>query len=372
MSTTRVWAEIDLAVLRQNARALITHAGGRAALMAVVKANAYGHGLEEIVSALAGIASIFAVANPEEARCVAKVAPNADILLLGSSLPSERAGILAAGMIPTISSLEEAKEFAAIAGNQPFRVHCKIDTGMGRTGIWHTGSPSEIRAICAIPGLELHSISTHLAAADEDIAFTLRQFADFDQAISQIRDLVDASKLHVLNSSGTIRFPAASADLIRVGLALYGISPVPEFPDLVRPILQWKTRVASIRQMPAGRTLSYGATFTTTRPTDVAALTIGYGDGYPRSLSGSGAEVLIHGKRCRVLGRVTMDQILVDATGVDNVAPGDEAILIGNQGTESITASELATRSGTIPWEILTRIGGRTRRIYCESDDRSL
>jgi alanine racemase len=327
----------------------------------VVKANAYGHGIESIVPALAHAVEMFAVASLDEARAVRALAPSTPILLLGTSLPEERAAIAAAGFIPSISSIEEADAFSALAGKARIPVHLKLDTGMGRAGIWHEQAAAAVRTMRGLPGIEIAGIASHLPVPDEDDAFTLDQLRLFHTAARVLREKegLSTAKVHVCNSAGTIGFPEWTGDLLRVGLALYGSSPRPEFESRLRPALVWKTRVTLVRQVPAGRSVSYGRTFITPRPMRLATLAVGYADGFRRHLSGAGACVLIDGSRCPLVGRVTMDQIVVDATAAPEVEPGDEAELVGR----GISAAEHAAWAGTIAWDVFTGLGPRVVRI---------
>ena len=333
--------------------------------MAVIKANAYGHGSPEIAVALAHSVDLFGVANVTEARTIRQSLPEAEVFILGTALPCEREEIVRCGFIPSISSLDEARSFHELGGNDPVRVHLAIDTGMGRMGIWQDDVLEVARELIQLPRLEITGIATHLPSADEDEEYTAKQLARFEEIAAQLTGLgLKAPLIHSLNSAGVIRFGSHANGMVRAGLMLYGISPVPDFQNQLRPVMTLKTRVTLVRTLPTGRTISYGGTFVTTRPTRVATLAIGYADGYPRNLSGHGADVLIHGRRCPVLGRVTMDQIMVDATDLQEVAPGDEAVLIGRQDSEEILASDLAQKAGTIVWELFTGLKGRVERIY--------
>ncbi|MEO5754449.1 MAG: alanine racemase, partial [Chthoniobacterales bacterium] len=211
----------------------------------------------------------------------------------------------------------------------------------------------------------LHSISTHLPAADEDAVFTETELAQFEELVRQMRRRVPgAYRVHVLLSAGILGFAEHRFDLVRAGLMLYGSSPLPNEQHFLHPVLTLKARVVLLRDLPAGRSVSYGRTFVTERPMRVATISAGYADGYPRSISGRGATVLIGGRRCRVIGRVTMDLMMADVTGVPAVDLGAEVVLIGKQGGEEILAAELAERASTIAWEIFTGIGSRVRRLY--------
>jgi alanine racemase len=239
---------------------------------------------------------------------------------------------------------------------------------MGRIGIWESEVLEQAREIAAIPKLAVAGIASHLPVADEDEEFTTQQLARFYELVASLRAVgLRNSIVHVENSAGIIGFSAQAGDLVRAGLALYGSSPIPAFQRELRPVLTWMTRVTLVRDVGPGRGISYGRTFITSRPTRIATLAVGYADGFQRHLSNCGAEVLIQGRRCAVLGRVTMDQILVDVTGLNGVEAGTESVIIGKQGDEEILAEELARKSGTIPWEIFTGIGNRVVRVEMDS-----
>lgn len=364
MNIPRVWMETDPAAIRHNAEFALRLTGETAGLMAVVKANAYGHGVACAVNALRDRATLFAVSNVEEGVAVRELAPEKDVALLSPCLPAERRECVERGFLATVSSADEARAFAEFASDdRPARVQLKVDTGMGRIGVWKDGALREIEEIVRTPRLALHSAATHLPCADEDEDFTRAQLADFAEFSAVARQLAPCLKVHALNSAGVCAYPEFAFDFIRPGLMLYGSTTVGGFQSRLRPALAWKTRVLLVRDVPAGRGVSYGRTFITPRPMRIATLAVGYADGYPRQVSGRGACVLIGGKRCPVLGRVTMDQILVEVSEADNVHPGDEAVLIGAQGKAEILAGELADCAGTIAWHIFTGIGGRTKRV---------
>ena len=356
--------EIDSGALRHNAAAVRAQVGAGVQVMAVVKANAYGHGAGPVVRALAGRVEMFGVANVREAAEVRVHAADAPVFILGPALPAERAEIVARRFVPAISSVEEARAYAALAGSEPLAVHLKIDTGMGRTGIWESEAVAAAREILALRGVRITGLASHLPVADEDDAFTRGQLAHFYATVAELRALGIAQPVvHVENSAGLIGFPSQAGDMVRAGLVLYGGSPRPEFQPRLRPVMTWKTRVALLRTAPAGHGISYGRTFKTTRPTRIATLAVGYADGYRRHLSGRGAQVLIGGQRCPVLGRVTMDQIVADVSALPAVEVGDEVVLMGRQDAEEILAAELAEKAGTIAWEIFTGIGWRVERV---------
>ena len=368
----RCWAEVDLNALRHNVAAIREHAGANVGILAVVKANAYGHGVVELARELRYLVEMFGVASVAEALQLRRVAPATGIVVLGPALPEEREALLRNTFIPVLSSLEEARAYSKLAGclksAKPFPVHLKIDTGMGRIGVWHEEALEAARAIAALPHLQLSGVATHLPLADENPGATRAQLARWDSLVEALRKAgLAIPVVHALNSAGTILFNhrhTTGGDLVRPGLILYGSSPVPEFQARLRPVLAWKSRITLLRQVPAGRSVSYGGTFVTPAPMRIATVCAGYADGYARHLSNVGAEVLIGGRRCPLLGRVTMDQILVDVSAVPQAAVGDEVVLIGSQGGEEITAAELAVKAGTIPWEIFTTISSRVVRYY--------
>jgi len=369
MKTERCWAEIDLSAIRHNAGVASQLAGPGARIMAIVKANAYGHGLAEIVHALREIVAMFGVANVHEAEAVrAALGPDAQgpgIFILGPALPGERPAVVAGGFVPAISSLKEAAAYSALGQGRRVPVHLAIDTGMGRIGIAEEECREIVQEILRMPDLAITGIATHLPVADDDEQFTHEQLGRFQGIAAALREIgVDAPFIHALNSAGLFRFPHHAGTLARAGLMLYGSSPLPEHQPRLRPALALKTRITIIRDLPAGHGVSYGRTFITPRPMRVATLAIGYADGYQRHLSNQGADVLIHGQRCPLLGRVTMDQVMVDVSHVDEAAIGDVAILIGASGAQEILAAELAAKAGTIAWEIFTSIGPRVERVY--------
>lgn len=361
LSTERCWLEVDRAALLHNARVARERIGLETALLAVVKANAYGHGMVEVAQTLRDEAGLFGVANLHEAVELRASGLDHPIMVLGPALPEERATINQHRFIASVSSFEEARGFA---GNS-VGINFVIDTGMGRMGCWREEALVELERVARVANLKLHSISTHLPSADEDAAFTENQLTEFQLLVRQIRRRMPGSyRVHALLSAGVLGFTRHHFDIVRAGLMLYGSSPLPPEQKFLRPVMALKSRVCLLRDLPVGRSVSYGRTFTTKRPTRVATVGAGYADGYPRSLSNREAAVLIGGRRCPVLGRVTMDLTMVDVSVVKEVRLGDEVVLIGRQGAEEILAAEVAERAGTIAWEIFTGIGSRVQRVY--------
>lgn len=361
----RCWAEIDRAALRHNAK-VVRERVGSAEMVAVVKANAYGHGLIGVAETLADAAQVFGVANLEEALALRESFSH-PIVILGPALPGERSTIAERGFIPTISALEEAEDFNRLAHRSPVVINFKIDTGMGRMGVPENQALGALKKVSAFPNIRIHSVSTHLPVSGEDADYTRDQLLRFGEIMKQFRAAVPIDyKAHVLQSAGLLGFAghAGHFDMVRAGIVLYGISPLPEFQKVLKPAMTWKTRVALVRDMPKGSSISYGRTFITPRKMQIATLSAGYADGYPWHLSNRNAAVLVRGQRCAVLGRVTMDLMMIDVSKIDDARVGEEVVLMGRDGNEEISCAELAGTAGTIPWEITTRIGARVRRVY--------
>ena len=363
----RTWVELDAAALRHNAGVARQLAGPEGGVIAVVKADAYGLGVCSVVPELAAAGvDAFAVATLDEARRVHALGVTRPIYLLSPALPSERAAIVAADftLIPAVSSFDEAVRYAllAVEARKTLPVHLVLDTGMGRIGLKAEFTEcvlADAKALAQSPGLRLDSVGSHFPSADEDTAFTEHQLAHYRHLLAHLAQQgVATSHHHVANSAGTLTLARTGREWVRAGLMLYGVSPVPEKQGLLREVVTWNARVVLARTLPAGHGVSYGRTFVTDRPTHVATLAVGYADGYPRHLSGQGAWVWLGGRRCPVLGRVTMDQIMVEAP--DHVQPGDTATLLGGRGP---AASEVAARAGTIPYEVFCGLGPRVARV---------
>ncbi len=372
ITTLRCWAEIDLDALRHNARVCREILGDRSALMAIVKADAYGHGLERVVTALVNDVDWFGVANVREAvRARTAAGSDSPILILSPAVSEEIPLIVEGRFSASVSTLAEVDAFSAIAKSRGIaaKVHAVADTGMGRMG----ASPEEfarlVQAIQDSPHCELGGVETHFPSADEDQDFTEKQIERFSKILSPL-ELPSSCCIHLGNSAGLLAFQDRTpfANLARPGLALYGVSPFADRKTDLRPALALKTRITLVREIPEGTSISYGRTFISDRPMRVATLGVGYGDGYPRALSGRNTDVLIQGHRCPVLGRITMDQIVVDVSAIsETLTIGDEAVLIGKQGEKIISAHETAEKAGTIPWEVLTGITSRVERVYRRS-----
>lgn len=359
------WIEIDLAAYRGNLRALSEFTGRP--VLAVVKANGYGHGLQTVAAAAleAGCAGI-GVALPEEGAELRASGLTGRIVILGLALESHAELIADYGLEPVVSRTEalDALSHAATRHGREIRVHVKVDTGMTRVGVEAERALDFCREAASTPGLTLAGVSTHFARAEEDdLAPTEAQWARFEPMVQELRSWSRAPLLHAANSAAAIWFPPARLDWVRGGLLTYGVPPAPrELPFAVRPVASLKGRVVQVREVPAGVAVSYGGTWTAPRPSRLAIVPLGYGDGYPWALSNRG-EALLRGRRVPVRGRVCMDQVVLDVTDLESVQPGEIAVFIGRQGEEVITASELAERAGTISYEILTRLAARLPRV---------
>lgn len=341
--------------------------------MAVVKANAYGHGALEIAKALIrqGVGRL-AVVSVEEGLGLRQAGIATPIVILGPIFREQFKDLMSHHLTPVISDVSTLMSFAdvATAHPTPYPVHLKIETGMGRLGLTQDELENVIHSRKFPPSLELEGLMTHLADADglEEEA-TRQQLSRFEKAQKVVREGgFNVPLIHVANSGGAVRFPKTHFSLVRPGIMLYGYHTLPstiEAPDL-RPVLSLKTCIAQLRTIAPGATVSYNRTFTAKQPTRVAVLPIGYADGVSRSLSNRGV-VLIRGQRAGIVGLVCMDMMMVDVTAIQGSTVGDEVVLIGRQGQDQITAQEVAQLTGTIPYEVLCAIGPRIPRQYHSS-----
>jgi alanine racemase len=358
------WADIDLDAVAHNVRHVLDRVRP-AAVRAVVKADGYGHGATPISrAALAAGADGLCVALVQEGIALREDGIDAPILVL-SEQPPEQAGLVVAhGLTPTVYTPEGVEALVA-AGARQLPVHVKLDSGMQRVGVRPDAVDDVLKAISeAAPALRIEGIFTHLAVADDPVdEFTDEQLTILDSVLAGS----DSPRyVHAANSAGALAHPHARRSFVRLGIALYGLVPGPGVADLchdLRPALSLCARVSLVKRVAAGSRISYGLRHTFTAETTVATVPIGYADGVPRRLSALGGEVLIGGRRRPMVGVVTMDQLMVDC-GEDAVSPGDEVVLIGSQGAETITADEWAQRLGTINYEVVCGIGPRVPRRY--------
>ena len=369
----RCWAEIDLDALRGNLAWIRHRVGPGVKILTVVKADAYGHGLKQIAALLMQSGTeIFGVANLAEARAIHSVGRGWPVLMLGACLPGEVERAVLDGVRPTISTLGEAKEFsrAAIRLNKEVRVHIKVDTGMSRLGV----APDKARELIVrtgrLAGLRVEGLYTHYSTVEDDAAFSAAQRKQFERLLRELTAAgTRVTLIHASNSGALLHEPDTLFNLVRPGLLVYGIAPpgrrrlAADLQPQLQPALSFKCRVSLVKEISRGTAVSYGRTFVARGKMRVATLTAGYGDGYLRAASNR-AQVLLRGKRCDVLGRVTMDQMVVDVSHVPGARAGDEAVLIGRQARDEIPAGELAAWCDTVPWEVLTNISYRVPRLY--------
>jgi alanine racemase len=367
----RTWVEVDCAALIGNV-AVARDAAGQAAVMAVVKADAYGHGIADVTSQLSGHVDAFGVATLAEALTVRQaVGKSHMIMVLGALLAEEREAALRSGLHITVSSIDEARQYSELAAalDCSCPVHLVADTGMGRLGLLTGEFSAAATQIATMPNLAIEGFATHFPSADEDQQFTEHQIGRFRELCRQTG--LSPRWVHLANSAGILRFGKAGGNMVRPGLIIYGIAPVTgsHHAGKLSPALEWKARITQIRNLPEGSGISYGQTFVTPRQMKVATVAAGYGDGYPRSLSGTAAEVIIANHRCPILGRVTMDMLMADVSHLETApVPGDTVILLGGK-NDPVTAAELAEKTGLIPWEILTGISPRVSRVMINNNN---
>jgi alanine racemase len=366
----RAQARVNLAAIERNCAQLRSVAGAGTALCAVVKANAYGHGTVPVArAALAGGAGWLAVAGAEEAVELHAAGIEAPVLMMGALSADELPVALEAGadVVAWRPGFVEAVRAWARASERPARVHVKLDVGMGRLGV---RDADELLAVAelvqAAPELELAGAMTHLPCADADAERTAVEVERFRVFGERLRAVKADVVLHAANSAATLAVAAARLDMVRCGVAMYGLDPFGVDPGEhgLEPALELRSYVGALKPLAVGESVGYGATFVAREPTWIATLPIGYGDGWRRAFSDN-AEALIGGRRCPLVGRVSMDNVTVDV-GPDpvGVAEGDEAVLLGSAGSERVTAEELARRIDTINYEITTALTARPTRVY--------
>ncbi len=361
---------VNLGHYAENLRTLRARLPENCGMMPVVKADAYGLGAIPIAKrAVAEGATMLAVGSVADGIALREAGIEVPILVLVHTRDDDLALAVRHHLRLSISDFATAERLGDIArrAHTVTHIHCEIDSGMGRQGLLLDAAAAELRNMTRISHVDIEGIYTHFATADtpED-GFAENQLRGFKQLIKTLdADGVPYEMIHAANSAGALFFPASHLDLVRPGLITYGVWPGKERPAdcAFRPVASWTTHVVLVRQMPGGVSLSYGRTYSTPSPSRIAAIPIGYSDGYPVALSNKG-EVLIRGKRCPVRGRVTMNEILVDVSHVPDAAPGDKVTLIGAEAGETITVEELATKAELVPHNILTNIGPRVTRDY--------
>ncbi len=374
--TTTTWVEVDLSAIKANTQAIKAYTQGKS-LIAVIKADAYGHGAMPVAEALCGEAAMYAVATVAEAVALRTAGVKKPVLVLFNALPVQVETIIDYQLTPSVyePTLCDALSHTAQAKGTSVKVHLDVDTGMNRGGIWYTEGVDFLKWLTSLKGIEIEGIFTHFATADEaDESHAHLQLARFKSVLSALSKLnLRPPIVHAANSAAALTLPDSHFDAVRVGLGLYGVYPSPEVkqasPVSLCPALSWKARLICLRQSRQGEGVSYGRTYTVTQPTQLATLPVGYADGYSRALSNR-SEALIGGARCQQVGSVCMDGTIFRIAPLEGgganppLRIGDEAVLIGRQGDLEITIDQVAKRAGTISYEILTGIGKRISRVY--------
>jgi len=368
-----LWAEIDLKAIAHNIRELRRITDPNSRLMAVVKANGYGHGSVEVARcALNNGAKILGVARIEEAIILRNEGIAAPILIFGYTPPPFYKEILQFDLTQTVYSLQTAEYLSAFAvsNNKRIKVHIKIDTGMGRLGILPDSGPAlrEVESIVRLSGLEPEGIFTHFSMADSvDKSFSRRQFEIFIEFINSLKKKsIEFGVKHAANSAGIIDMPETHLDMVRAGIAMYGLYPSEETMNdkaALLPAMSLKSIIIHLKNVPAGFKVSYGATYETKKPTTIATVPVGYADGYSRLLSSRG-HMLVCGQKAPIAGRVCMDLTMLDVGNIGGIKQGDEVVIFGKQKDSEIKADEIASLLGTINYEIVSSLTERVRRVY--------
>ena len=363
-------AIIDLDAYVHNLGVVRSFTGPNQRIIAVIKADAYGHGAVPVGRAAlrAGVAML-GVATVQEALALRQAGIDAPVLVMVNPHADDLNLIIEHRLTLMISDIATAQRLGELAreAGRVTTVHCKVDTGMGRQGFADDEAPAALQAISRITHVDIEGVATHFPSSDvpED-PFTLNQIKTFRQVVRRIEKLgVPFEFAHAANSAAIINYPDSFFDAVRPGIISYGVWPVPDTAERspLRRVLRWETHVVQVRDLPDGTSIGYNRSFTANGPIRTAVLPVGYADGYRRHLSNN-ADVLIRGRRCPVRGSVCMDQIVVDVSALPELHCGETATLIGSDGDETITAGELARRAGTIPYDILTGIGKRVVREY--------
>jgi alanine racemase len=371
VETSRVWVEVNLDSLEHNLAVLRRRIGPRPEILLVVKADGYGHGAVAIAHhALRSGVRAFGVGTAAEALTLRQNGISARILVLGTVVDAEVDACLRHGVELGLHATDRARslERAGRRARATARVHLNVDTGMGRLGVLPRRAEDVLRVVAKSPHLELAGVMTHVAAVGPGDPRSDEQLKLFDRVVRSARAaglIPPTAWIHAANSIAVLEGRGLSYDAVRPGIAALGLGPVGLAPEL-RPVLSWRTQVVFLKDVPAGYRVGYGATWAAPRPTRLATLPVGYSDGLAWSLGNAG-EVLIRGRRCPLVGRISMDYATVDVTDVPGAKVGDVATLIGTDGADAVTVEELAERGGTIPYEVTCRIGQRVGRIYVGS-----
>jgi alanine racemase len=372
MKKLPTWVEVDLDRLAGNLSALRGWLGDGVRILLTVKADAYGHGAVQVAQAAsrngAERVDMFGVATLDEATELKESGISTPILILSPVLERELPAVISSGFAITVSSFDMAESVSrqAAAAGRVVDVHVEVDTGMGRTGVGQEQARTEIIRIAALKGLRLQGVYTHFPVSDTDPDFTRTQIDALERIVAELRAAgVEIPMVHSANSAAVAGVKESHMDLVRPGLLAYGLHPNgARVPVEIEPVLSWKSRLVQVRDVPAGKTISYGRDFTTTRDSVIGVVPVGYGHGYPFAASGRG-RMIVAGARVPIVGRVTMDMTMVDLTDLPRrPAPGDEVVLVGESDGASISFHDVAAWSGSICYEIMCGISKRVPRTY--------
>lgn len=364
------WAEIDLRAFDANVDAIVSRLPDGVRLIAMLKADAYGHGAVELAKrCMTRNVAMIGTALLEEALELRRNGITLPILVLGPLKEPQLRIALDHDIILGVPGPEELEIVARVAKERDVAVHLKIDSGMGRMGSVETELPRVAELIRSAPRLRVDAMYTHFAnAGDTADPFTNEQLARFNTLVETLREAgIDAPRHHAANSAATMR-GITPGDFVRTGIALFGAAPLDREATRLQPLLRWRTEIARLKELPPGHAIGYGTTFRTKRASRIATLPVGYADGYDRALSNKG-EVLVRGKRAPVVGRVSMDLVTIDVTDIADAALGDEVVLLGSQGSDEIAVEELAAKLDTITYEVFCSVSARVPRLYTDAHD---
>jgi len=392
------WVEVNLGNIASNMRYIRKTVSKEAKVIAVVKADAYGHGATEVSRiVLKNGADMLGVANIDEAMELRRAGIKVPILLLNWTEPPHLEDVVRNSLAQTIFDLDSARVLSSVAKkmNRTVLVHIKIDTGMGRLGLLAEDAPGFVQKVAILPNLKIEGIFSHLSVAGDERTYSFNQFQKFMSVLNELQKTgIKIPVQHIANSAATLFYPRMHLTAVRPGIIIYGVSPwglpkvvppscfrkkaggtkvgtleVKKKCKFLKPGMSFKTKIVFIKEVPKGTSISYGRTFITKRRSLIADIPIGYSHGYNRKLSNK-SWVLVKGKRVPLVGRICMDQCLIDVSSVRGIKVGDEVVLFGRQGKEEISAEELASWSGTIGYEVVTTIGRLVKRIYVWKKDK--
>ncbi len=370
-----VWAEINLDCVAHNIHEFQRILSERTQIMAIVKADAYGHGAVEVAkAALQAGASWLAIAFLEEGIVLRRKGITAPIQILGISAPGTEQAVVEHDLTPTICTVESAQRFSQLGTERAKAIgfYLKLDTGMGRIGVRPEQLGEFLETLRTLPHLKIEGVFSHFSMADEsDKTFTQKQLCRYTECLQMIQQAGFSPTIRCLaNSAGTMEVPESFFDMVRIGISLYGLYPSDEVDRTtvdLKPVMRWKTRIAHLKTLPPGEPVSYSGMFITRRPSVVATLPVGYADGYRRILWAKDSSVLVKGQRAPIIGRICMDMFMIDVTDIEGVRVGDEVILLGTQGDETISADAMARKLDSVNYEITCLVGKRVPRIYMKN-----